>query len=180
GLAMLLVVVAVRGQGPPDGLHALWAALAGLAGLTGLVALYRGLAIGAMGVVAPISGTAPVVAIAVGLARGERPSAVQFAGIGVALAGIVVAGAERHPDARRARVAVGAGLAVVAALAFGGTFVGVDAASNADPYWATLILRLTSCTTVALALAVVRPPFTGIRSAAPALVAVGLLDSGAT
>ena len=42
-----------------------------------------------MGVVAPISATAPLIPIAVGLARGERPSSVQSVGIAFALVGMV-------------------------------------------------------------------------------------------
>src|SRR3990170_1058107 len=58
----------------------------GLVGAGGLSALYRALAIGRMSVVAPtaaLSGTVPVVW---GLLRGERPSAVQLVGVGVAIA----------------------------------------------------------------------------------------------
>src|SRR5438876_211231 len=70
GLLVLVLIVAARGHGPPDGLHALWAVLSGSGGLLGVAALYRGLAKGAMGVVAPITATAPAVAVAVGVARG--------------------------------------------------------------------------------------------------------------
>jgi len=45
------------------------AALAGLAGAIGLGALYRGLAVGAMGIVAPISAASPVVPLAVDAAE---------------------------------------------------------------------------------------------------------------
>ena len=79
---------------PPDGLWALWAVLGGLAGAVGVGALYRGLAIGAMGIVAPITSASPLIPLTVGLARGERPSAIQLAGIGLALSGVALAGWE--------------------------------------------------------------------------------------
>ena len=44
---------------------------------SGSPSLYQGLAVGQMGVVAPISATAPLIPIVVGLARGERPSSLQ-------------------------------------------------------------------------------------------------------
>ena len=180
GLLILVPIVVTRGVPPPDALHVLYAALSGAAGLVGVASLYRGLAGGAMGVVAPITATAPVVAVTVGLARGERPSSVQAAGIVVAVCGIVLTAREPAAPGERARLATGAGLALLAALCFGGTFIGIDAARNADPYWATLILRLSSLTLVAIAVAVRRPQIRGAARSLPLLASIGILDAGAT
>src|SRR5688572_22855753 len=50
-----------------------WGAIAGLAGGVGLVAFYRGLAIGPMSVVAPVSAlTSAVIPVTVGTLGGER------------------------------------------------------------------------------------------------------------
>jgi len=65
------------------------AALAGLAGAIGLGALYRGLAVGAMGIVAPISAVSPIVPLAVDAARGVVPAAAQWLGVALVLTGIV-------------------------------------------------------------------------------------------
>jgi drug/metabolite transporter (DMT)-like permease len=180
GLLVLVLIVAVRGHGPPDGLHALWAVLSGAGGIVGIAALYRGLATGAMGVVAAITATAPAVAVVVGVARGDRPSLLQGMGIACALFGVVLAAREPTRAGERARIAAGAGFAVIAALAFGATFIGIDAASNADPYWATLILRLTSVTLVVVAVAATRPALGGVLPSLPLLAAAGSLDAGAT
>ncbi|HKA27335.1 MAG TPA: hypothetical protein VKD88_08175, partial [Gaiellaceae bacterium] len=51
GLALLAIWVAVRGEGPP-GSSVLWACLASVLGTTGLVAFYRGMAAGALSIVA--------------------------------------------------------------------------------------------------------------------------------
>ncbi len=64
-----------------------------------LGALYRGLAVGAMGIVAPISAAAPVVPLAVDAARGVVPDPVQWLGVGLVLAGIVTL--SREPTRRR-------------------------------------------------------------------------------
>ena len=180
GLLVLIPIVAARGHGPPDGLHALWAALSGAGGLVGIAALYRGLATGAMGVVAPITATAPAVAVVVGVARGDRPSVLQGIGIVCALCGVVLIAREPTPEGERARVAAGVGFALITALAFGTTFIGIDAASNADPYWATLVLRLTSLTLVVTAVMATRPPLGGVFPSLPLLAAAGTLDAGAT
>jgi len=55
--------------------------LAGLIGLVGLAAIYRGMAIGVVSVVSTIAATGPVVPVLVGLALGERPAALQLAGM---------------------------------------------------------------------------------------------------
>ena len=98
GLTSLAVLVAVRGSGPPEARYLLYAALAGIAGAIGLAALYRGLAVGSMSVVAPISATAAVIPVVAGLITGERPSGAQGAGIALALAGVVLASRERRAN----------------------------------------------------------------------------------
>ena len=55
GLVCIAAFVAVRGEEAPGGDFAVFAALSALAGITGLAAFYRALAIGNMGVIAPIS-----------------------------------------------------------------------------------------------------------------------------
>ena len=65
-----------------------------MAGCAALAAFYRGLAIGTMSIVAPVSATGAAVPVLVGLASGERPGALQLAGILVAMAGIVLAARE--------------------------------------------------------------------------------------
>ena len=67
---------------------------AGIAGVVGLGCLYRGMAVGAMGIVAPISATSPIVPLAVDLAARDAPRSVQWVGIALALAGIVLVSRE--------------------------------------------------------------------------------------
>jgi drug/metabolite transporter (DMT)-like permease len=153
------------------------AAAAGVAGLVGLAALYRGLAVGAMGVVAPISAASPIVPLAVDAARGITPAALQWLGVVLVLAGIATLSWESSPGSRR--VAAGAGLAVVAALGFGFFVVGLDAGSDESAPWAVVAARSAS---VAIAVAAallastsLRPP----RRLWPTLVGVGVFDTGA-
>jgi drug/metabolite transporter (DMT)-like permease len=178
GLVLLAVIVAARGEWPGWDWWVLWAVLGGISGAVGIGALYRGLAVGSMGIVAPITSTSPLIPLTVGLARGERPSAVQLAGIGLALVGVAVAGREPGAEGARGRAAVGAGLALLAAVTFGSSQVGLEAGSNVDPYWATFVLRIASCVVVMAALRARRPP--GPGAVWPTLAVVGLLDSGAT
>ncbi|MFI5100352.1 MAG: EamA family transporter [Actinomycetes bacterium] len=68
-----------------------WAFAAGVIGMVSLVAFYAALATGTMGVVAPIAATGVVVPVAFGLSGGDRPHALQLVGVGLAIAGVVLA-----------------------------------------------------------------------------------------
>jgi drug/metabolite transporter (DMT)-like permease len=178
GLVLLGAIVAVRGDWPGWDWWILWAVLGGLGGAVGIGALYRGLAVGSMGIVAPITSTSPLIPLTVGLARGERPGAIQLAGIALALVGVALAGYEPGAEGARGRAAVGAGLALLAAATFGGSQVGLEAASNVDPYWATFVLRIASSALVLAVLLAHAAP--GPGSVWPTLALIGALDSGAT
>ena len=201
GLVAVGAVAAVRGDGPPSEVLP-WAVSNAIAGTVGLAAFYRALSVGAMGVVAPISASAAAIPVAVGVIGGERPAALQIAGIAVAIVGVAVAsyeppGRREPPPASaeatgeappasgaaaapgRPRAATGVGLALVAALGFGVFFVGLDEGSNHDLLW-TLVLGRSLSTAILLAAAVaMRPSLRMSRGDTGAVVAVGLLDMGA-
>src|SRR5689334_12220005 len=98
GLAAIAIGLAIaRPPAPPLG--DLWpAALAGLAGALALSAFYRALAIGTMSIVAPISSTGAALPVIVGIATGDRPSALQLAGVVAAVIGVVLASRELDQD----------------------------------------------------------------------------------
>ncbi|TMM34042.1 MAG: DMT family transporter [Actinobacteria bacterium] len=174
GGALLGLWVALRGQGPP-GTAVLWACLASVFGTTGLIAFYRGMAAGALSIVAPIAGAGAAIPVIWGLARGDHPSSYQELGFAAALIGIVLASFERRPAA--ARIAAGVGWAAIAMLAFGGYYIPMHAASQGDFLWAAFVFRLTSTTLIAAAWLVLRPP--GARRAdLPVLASIGVLDTG--
>ncbi len=181
GLTVIVIAVAAAGEPAPDAAFVPYAAAAGLAGVCGLAAFYRGLALGKMSVVAPISSMAVLVPVIVGLATGDRPSSVQAVGALVGIAGIVLASREAADEAETdRRVAAGVGLALLAGLGFGSFFVGMDAAADYDPLWANLVNRGTSLSLAALAVIVFRPGFGGVvRSTLPALMVIGVLEMSA-
>jgi drug/metabolite transporter (DMT)-like permease len=175
GLAPIVLIVALRGEPVPDGAAPLWAALGGLAGLMGLASFYRGLSVGAMAVVAPISGLAALIPVTVGVATGERPSGLQAAGIALALAGVALAAREQQEGAS-ARVATGVGLALLSAVGFGSFFVGLDAAGDEDLWWALLFVRGASFSALLVTALVLRPPLAVEPGDRAALLAIGVLD----
>src|ERR671910_394872 len=88
-LAPLAVLALVHWE-PWPGRDVLLAVPAAVLGTTGLIAFYRGMAAGAISLVAPIAATGVLLPVGFGLATGERPSAVQLAGIALAVGGAVV------------------------------------------------------------------------------------------
>ena len=174
GLTLLAIWVAVRGQGPP-GSEVLWACLAAVLGTTGLIAFYKGMAAGALSIVAPIAGAGAAIPVIWGLAHGDHPSGYQELGFAAALTGVVLASFERRPEA--ARLAAGVGWAVIAMVAFGAYYIPMHEASHGDFLWAAFVFRLTSTTLIAAAWLVLRPP-SARRADLPVLASIGILDTG--
>lgn len=180
GLALVAVVVAIRGTAPPGGDFFLYACLSSLGGIVGLVSFYKGLSIGAMGVVAPLSSTAAVIPLVVGLAGGDSLSALQAGGIALALTGVVLASRETSDEAKTSTaVAKGAGYALISALGFGFFFVMIAQASHADVMWAVCVNRSVSALLLIAALLVTRPVIGLKLTDMRVLVLIGLLDTGA-
>jgi drug/metabolite transporter (DMT)-like permease len=177
-LVVLAPAAAIRGGGLPDASIVPWAALAAVGGTVGLAAFYRGLTVGAMGVVSPISSCAAAIPVVVGVTMGERPSALQFCGVAVAVAGVAVASYEPR-SAERAGPATGVGLALVAALGFGFFFVCMDEAADRDLLWALVIERIAATAILGAAVLMARPSLRLGSSDARALVLIGLLDVSA-
>ena len=176
GLVGLVAWTSASGSTRPG--TGLWLALAaGVAGVTGLGCLYRGMAVGAMGIVAPISATSPIVPLVVDLLRGRSPTAVQWAGITLALVGIVLV--SREPGGSHGPVAAGVGLALIAALSFGLFIVGLGEAAQESAPWAAAAARLGSVAAVVLVLAWTRTVPRVSARLLPLIVAVGVFDSGA-
>ena len=172
GLTAIAVVVAVRGKGPAHP-AAFLAIPAAVSGTLGLYSYYRGMAVGAMSVVAPIAGASAAVPVVFGVATGDRPSIMTGVGIAAALTGVVLASRERH--AGGSRVAAGAGLALLAAVGFGCYFPPMHAAGNADFWWATLLFRITSTSVILTAVLLRRPT---LRIGRPDLLVVCLVGIG--
>lgn len=116
-----------------------WGLAAGQAMLFGLVAFYRALADGKMGVVAPIAALGVMIPVLWALLIGhERLAAYQFVGIGLAVAGIVLASGPELDGRTGVRPLV---LAVGAACGFGMTMLCLSEGSATEPMLTTLVMR---------------------------------------
>jgi len=176
GLAALGIAVLARGTGIP-GDEVAWATLAAVFGTIGLFAFYRGMAAGAMSVVAPIAALAAGIPVIWGVAvSGNHVSGLQGIGFIAAIGGSVAASVEVRPERRQ--IAAGVGWAALAMLAFGAYFVPMHAASTKDWLWPAFLFRCTSVTLVWSVVLLRRARPTGLRGHWPALIAIGLLDTG--
>lgn len=176
GLAALGIAVAARGTGIP-GDEVGWAALAAIFGTVGLFAFYRGMATGAMSVVAPIAAVAAGVPVIWGVVvSGDHVRGLQAIGFVAAVGGSVAASVELRPERRQ--VAAGVGWAALAMLAFGGYYVPMHAASTQDWLWPAFLFRCTSVTLVLSVVLARRVRPSGLRNHWPGLVAIGFLDTG--
>jgi drug/metabolite transporter (DMT)-like permease len=185
GLLALMVIAALTGEFGAGLGYLPWAIAAGASGLVGLVAFYRALSTGTMGIVAPIAGTGAVVPVAVGLATGDSPSALQLAGIAVACVGVVLASGPEisggDPAGRRPLM-----LALIAAVGFGLVYVFIDGGSRHSVVMTLVLMRATSVTLVlCVGIALLLKGFRPRRASAPSrsdivvIGFVGLTDLGA-
>jgi drug/metabolite transporter (DMT)-like permease len=176
GLAALGIAVAVRGTGIP-GDEVAWSALGAVFGTVGLLAFYRGMAAGAISVVAPIAALSAGIPVIWGVAvSGNHVTSLQAIGFVAAIGGSVAASLERRPE--RTQIAGGVGWAVFAMLAFGAYYVPMHAASTQDWLWPAFLFRCTSVTLVWSVVLIRRSRPSGLRGHWPALIAIGLLDTG--
>jgi drug/metabolite transporter (DMT)-like permease len=175
GLILAFVALPVFQDHPMGSGDLALAAAAGAAGAIGLIGFYGAMSIGTISVVTPIAAMGVVVPVAVGLARGEQPSAIQLIGIAVAMVAVVVISYENDAERRSVELRSVA-LAVVAALGFGTFFVGVDAVASTDTANTVAAVRIGGVAIALTAVAIVRPSFAGIRKALPIIAVIGFFD----
>lgn len=149
-----------------------------ISGGIGLLAFYRGMQIGAISIVAPITGLSATIPIVVGLATGDHPSHWQELGFVLALVGVVLAAREHHPETGKVRIASGVGLALVALVCFGGYFVPIHAGSQEDAFWTLTLFRVAAAAFALAVVAMTRPSLRMPRSWLWLLCLAALLDLG--
>lgn len=150
----ILVVVVPFWEGAYSADAMYWGVAAGVGGLSGAALLYRGLAVGRMGVVAPVTAVlAAAIPVIFGLATGERPSTIGIAGIVVGLGAVVLISSSPEPAAAdreefpppalvRPRLA-GVAEAFGAGASFGLFFILLDRAPDDSGIWPLVGTRVS-------------------------------------
>ena len=175
-LLLLAIAVVVFDEPLPAQRFLAYAGAAGLAEGLGVAALYRGLAVGTMSLVAPVASVAPAVPLIAGLMLGEVPRPVQLVGLFLAVTGVILTSCrERLPRPGKGGVASSTAYGLLSALGFGIFFVALDVASEASIPWALFVARL--CAVLALLAVAATGRFSAAvrRSDLPLLLAIGVL-----
>ena len=179
GLLALAVVALVAAESRPDQVEVLWSLAAGVGGAIAISSFYRALAVGEMGVVAPLSGVVgagvPVIA---SFALGETVSPLQGIGIACALTAVVVVSI----GSRSRSTAWGTLPFVIAAgVGFAFFYLAMDRATASSGHlWLPLLMARTSAGAVLVAIATATHGVS-VQAASqqlPLLVLVGLGDLG--
>jgi len=142
GVAVLIVGLFVVPAQEVTGADILWGSAAGVAGLGGLAILYSTLAAGTMTIVAPISGaSAAVIPVLFDLAQGTTLTSRQWFGIALAVAAVLLVGAERGAQAADPRIVA---RAMLAGATFGFFFIALSQTSTESGLWPLVGARLVA------------------------------------
>ena len=152
-----------------------WGAVAGIGACLGILALYRGLATGLMGVVAPIASTSVIVPVVFGLLTGASIPILCGLGIAVAIVGVILAGGPHLRDFRSGghRTVL---LAVGAAAGIGVSLVAVAEGSSSSAITTLLVMRLGYPVLLTPPVLVRRTTLRPSRDVLPLVVIAGLGD----
>jgi drug/metabolite transporter (DMT)-like permease len=152
--------------------------LGGAFGASGLALLYRGLATGRMGVVAPIAAVlTATLPVAFGFLTDGVPHLIAIAGIACAALSVVLV--SRSPDTGDSRPS-GILYAVGAGTIFGLFSISADFLDDRLLVGPLVVIRVTSVLAIAAWVLVARQPWRVPRRLWPALIGVGVIDMAAT
>jgi drug/metabolite transporter (DMT)-like permease len=173
GGALCLALALILGQSFPTGKDLLVCIAAGLVGGLGITMLYRGLAIGRMGIVAPITGVlAAVIPVIAGFVIQGVPPPLVIVGIVLAIVAVVLV--SRVADETGGRD--GLTEALVGGTAIGLFGVAIAQLSPGDLFADLTTIRLVQGLLVALIVIATRAAWRPSRLVLP-LILIGLLDT---
>jgi drug/metabolite transporter (DMT)-like permease len=178
GLAIAAPVAVLRGEGQLLPVDVAWSAVSGLIGAIGIGCLYRGLAVGRMGVVAPVTGVlVAVIPVVAGMVLDGVPSAIVIVGIVLAIASVAVVA--RVPGAVTDAPS-GLWWGIAAGLTLGVFTVTFSRVSNGLVFGPLTLMKIVEGLALLAAIVVGRQAWRVPRDIWPMLIAVGVLDMGAT
>ena len=174
GLLSMLLMVWLTGEPVPPRADLLWGVFAGVSGAFGIAALYKALAVGRMGVIAPVASVVTGIFPVLFSIRTEGlPDRIQMLGFTLALVSIwLVARPNEFVDSHR-----GLGLAVFAGLMFGLFLVGGKQSGHHGVFWPLVAARSVSTALMLVIVAFAPRDPEPLRPALWPMVFSGLLDS---
>jgi drug/metabolite transporter (DMT)-like permease len=176
-IAVAMAMVVSWGHHRPVGHDLLLGIGAGASVAVAVTLLFRGLASGAMSVIAPVTAVgAAVIPFVWGVLHGERPSGVQLVGAVLAVAAVSIVARPPASDGALHVPPVEIAGAVLSGVGFGLVFVLLSETSSASGLWPVLASKTTACVVISLAALAQRvTPSPG--PALPLVVGGGVLDA---
>jgi drug/metabolite transporter (DMT)-like permease len=150
GLLAALPTALVVGAFSDPRAYVPWAVGAGLAGASAVLLFYRALAIGTMGIVAPLAALGVVVPVVIGVMGGSVPSLLCLTGIVIAIAGVIVTARPGRSGGRSRSSTPSLLLALGAALGFGLLQYAISGGSRYSTVMTMLTMRATSVPVLAV------------------------------
>jgi drug/metabolite transporter (DMT)-like permease len=176
GLAFMLLLATLSREPIPHSTSLIWGIIAGLVGGIGLAAFYKALAVGKMGINAPLASVITAVLPLLFSFRTEGlPHAVQLLGFALAMVSIWLI-TMQPGSADRSK---GLGLAVVAGIGFSGFLLFIKLAGSEAVFWPLVSARAASVLLMTAIIVVSRNTWKPSRVAVPYVLLAGILDSGA-
>ncbi len=176
GLLGLVALAVSRGEAWPSGTTLAWAVGAGFGGAVGITLLYRALAVGQMGIAAPVTAvlSAGVPVLVAAVVQG-LPDTAQMAGFGLALVGVWAIAQTEAVGGRPAGLA----LALVAGLGLGVYLTLMSrAGAEGGVFWPLVVARAVAAVVLLVLVAWRRPEVGAVRQAWPVMLLAGALDAG--
>jgi drug/metabolite transporter (DMT)-like permease len=176
GLLFMLSLAVITREPVPRTASLLWGLVAGLIGGIGLAAFYKALAIGTMGINAPLSAViTAVLPLVFSFWTQGLPHAMQLIGFALALLSIWLITVQPGATER----SKGLGLAVVAGIGFGGFLLFIRQAGSEAVFWPLVSARSASVLLMIMIVTMSGNAGKPNRSAMPYILVAGILDSGA-
>ena len=173
GTIVMVGVAIATGEPVPGAATLGLAALAGVLAVAGILGLYQGLAVGRMGVVAPVTGViAAALPVAVGLVRLGWPGTEVVVGIGLALAAVVLVSRSSDDSGRRS----GIEYALLGGIGLGLFNIVVGAFPEHRVAWPLAVIKVGSLLPIVALVILGRRPWRVPRPILPALLATAALD----
>ncbi len=169
----MVALALVTGEPMPGTTTLLLAVIAGVLSVTGILGLYQGLAVGRMGVVAPVTGLiAASIPVAVAFVGRGLPSTEVVVGILAALVAVILVSRSNDPSGRPS----GIQYALLGGTGLGLFNVAVAAFPEDRVTWPLVAIKLAALVAVAVIVLVARRPWRVPGPILPAVAVVALLD----
>ncbi len=173
GMLLAMVLAVARGETAPTTADLGWSVLAGVAGGIGISALYKGLAVGRMGIVAPVTGViAALIPVCAGIALEGVPPPLVLLGIGLAVTAVVLVSRVADEGGGPS----GIGLALLAGIGIGLLSVFISRISDGHAFGPLVVIRATQALLIGGVIIATRAAWRPARRLIPAIAGVGVLD----